>query len=162
MVVQTSGPEAELGLVYRDHPNRSPWIAQLAADGPPQPLGSDATTDVVIVGAGIAGIATAFFVLGATRSRVMLVERDRVARGATGRNAGQLTTYFERPLTHIADEFGSELAAAAQRGIDDAHDLLDVMVSESGAAVRVERFTGHMGLFNRHHLDVHLRCMLIR
>jgi glycine/D-amino acid oxidase-like deaminating enzyme len=149
-------------LAYRDCPNWSPWIAQLAADGPPQPLDGDATADVVVVGAGIAGIATAFFVLRATTSSVMLIERDRVARGATGRNAGQLTTYFERPLTAIADEFGWELAGDAQRGIEDANDLLDVMVSESAARVRVERFAGHMGMFNRHHLEVHLRCMRIR
>jgi glycine/D-amino acid oxidase-like deaminating enzyme len=147
---------------YADQPNRSPWIAQLAADGPARPLGSDATADVVVVGAGIAGIATVFFVLRASTSSVMLVERDRVARGATGRNAGQLTTYFERPLSDLADEFGSELAGDAQRGFEDAHDLLDLMVSEAGAEVRVERFTGHMGMFNRHHLEVHLRCMLIR
>jgi len=51
MVVRTGGPEAELGLMYGDHPNRSPWIAQLAEDGSPQPLGSDATADVVVVGA---------------------------------------------------------------------------------------------------------------
>jgi FAD dependent oxidoreductase len=147
---------------YIDHPNKSPWIAQLAADGPPQPLHSDATADVAVVGAGIAGIATAFFVLHTSNSSVILVERDRVARGATGRNAGQLTTYFERPLSDITDEFGPQLAGDAQRGFDDAHDLLDVMVSETGAPVRVERFTGHMGMFNLHHLEVHLRCTLIR
>ena len=91
---------------YPDQPNRSPWIAQLRPDGPPRPLDADAATDVAIVGAGIAGVATAFFTLRATDDRVMLIERDRVARGATGRNAGQLTTYFERPLFEIADEFG--------------------------------------------------------
>ena len=90
---------------YADCPNRSPWLAQLGPDEPPRPLRSDRTVDVVVVGAGIAGIATAFFVLRSTGSSVMLVERDRVARGATGHNAGQLTTYFERPLSDIADEF---------------------------------------------------------
>ena len=92
----------------------------------------------------------------------MLVERDRVARGASGRNAGQLTTYFERPLCAIADEFGWEQAAAAQRDVEGANDLLDLMVAETAAQVRVERFPGHMGMFNRHHLEVHLRCMSIR
>jgi len=116
----------------------------------------------VIVGAGIAGLATAFFTLRSTAKRVLLVERDRVGRGATGRNAGQLTTYFERPLCDIADEFGVELAAEAQGGFDDAHDLLDLLVAESGAAVRVERFIGHMGMFNLSHVLVHLRSNLIR
>ncbi len=36
------------------------------------------------------------------------------------------------------------------------------MVAESHATVRVERFTGHMGMFNLHHLQVHLRDNLIR
>ena len=115
-----------------------------------------------MVGAGIAGVATAFFILRDTPHSVLLIERDRVARGATGRNAGQLTTYFERPLCDIADEFGVERAVEAQRGFDGAHDLFDLMVAETGATVRVERFTGHMGMFNLHHLQVHLRNNLIR
>src|SRR4051812_3185594 len=147
---------------YDDQPSRSPWIAQLGAAGPPRPLAEDTRTDVVIVGAGIAGVAAAFFTLRETRKRVLLVERDRVGRGATGRNAGQLTTYFERPLCEIADEFGVEMAAAGQAGFDDAHDLLELMVAESEASVRVERFSGHMGMFNLHHVLVHLYSNLVR
>ena len=134
----------------------------MAADGPPRPLDGDVSTDVAIVGAGIAGVATAFFTLRATRERVLLVEGDRVARGATGRNAGQLTTYFERPLFDIADEFGAELAVEGQRAFDEAHDLLDLMVAEAGVQVRVERFTGHMGMFSLNQLLVHLRNGLVR
>jgi glycine/D-amino acid oxidase-like deaminating enzyme len=145
-----------------DQPTRSPWLAQLADDGPLQPLEADTSADVAVVGAGIAGVATAFFILRGTSHSVLLIERDRVARGATGRNAGQLTTYFERPLCDIADEFGVEQAVEAQRGFDGAHDLFDLMVAETGAAVRVERFMGHMGMFNLHHLQVHLRNNLIR
>src|SRR5882757_6139580 len=132
---------------YGDQPSRSPWIAQLAADGPPQPLVDDASADIVVVGAGIAGVATAFFILRTTMKSVLLIERDRVARGATGRNAGQLTTYFERPLSSIADQFGPGQAVEGQRGIEGAHALFDLMVTEAGATVRVERFTGHMGMF---------------
>ena len=147
---------------YGDQPNRSPWIAQLAPDGPPRPLSQDSGTDIAIVGAGIAGVATAFFTLRSTGKSVMLMERDRVARGATGRNAGQLTTYFERPLHAIASEFGVEPALEAQRVFDDSHDLLDLMVAETAATVRVERFTGHMGMFSLNHLQVHLKNNLLR
>lgn len=147
---------------YPDQPSRSPWIAQLAPDGPPRPLRDDASADVAIVGAGIAGIATAFFTLRSTPLRVIVLERDRVARGATGRNAGQLTTYFERPLHDIAREFGAELAIEGQRAFDGAHDLLDLMAAEAGANVRVERFTGHMGMFSLNHVLVHLRNNALR
>ena len=148
--------------MYPDQPNRSPWIAQLAPDGSPRPLETDLATDVAIVGAGIAGVATAFFLLRSTPLRVLLIERDRVARGATGRNAGQLTTYFERPLASIADEFGEGPAIDAQRAFDDAHGLLDLLVSESGATVRIDRFTGHMGMFSLNHVLVHLRNNEVR
>jgi glycine/D-amino acid oxidase-like deaminating enzyme len=147
---------------YVDSPNRSPWVAQLAEDGPAEPLSTDATVDVVVVGAGIAGIATAFFVLRSIPGSVLLLERHRVGRGASGHNAGQLTTYFERPLCDIAAEFGSRLAGEAQRAIEGAHGLLDTMVGETGATVRVERFPGRLGMFNLHHVDVHLRCQLVR
>jgi glycine/D-amino acid oxidase-like deaminating enzyme len=147
---------------YPDLPVRSPWIAQLAPLGDPRPLAADVDADVAIVGAGIAGIATAFFTLRSTDLSVVVLERDRVAHGASGRNAGQLTTYFERPLYDIAAQFGDELAIEGQRAFDDAHDLLDLLVAESGATVRIERFTGHMGMFALDHVLVHLRNNRLR
>jgi glycine/D-amino acid oxidase-like deaminating enzyme len=149
-------------VTYPDLPSISPWVAQLEPDGPPRPLDRDVTTDVVIVGAGIAGMATAFFTLRNTDRSVLLIERDRVARGASGHNAGQLTTYFERPLISIADEYGAELAIEAQRSLDNSHDLLDLMARESGAKVRVERFIGYMGMYNVNQLLVHLRNDTLR
>lgn len=134
----------------------------MTLDGPPRPLAADLVTDVAIVGAGIAGVATAFWTLRDTDARVVLLERDRVARGATGRNAGQLTTYFERPLSDIAAEFGEALAIEGQRAFDGAHDLLDAMAAEAGATVRIERFTGHMGMSTLNHVEVHLRNGLVR
>jgi glycine/D-amino acid oxidase-like deaminating enzyme len=148
--------ESPIAASYADVPPRSPWISQLAPDGPAHPLDADAAADVAIVGAGIAGVATAFHVLRSTDTSVLLIERDRVARGATGRNAGQLTTYFERPLGSIAAEFGEGLAVDAQRTFDGAHDLMDAVAAECGATVRVERFDGHMAMFNLNHVLVHL------
>ena len=155
-------PSLPSSVRYADQPSRSPWVAQLAPDGPPRPLANDVTTDVAIVGAGIAGVATAFFLLRDTDRRVTLLERDVVARGATGHNAGQLTTYFERPLADIAREFGPGLAIEAQRAFDGAQDLLDLMAAEAGTTVRIERFTGHMGMFTLNHVLVHLRNNRLR
>jgi glycine/D-amino acid oxidase-like deaminating enzyme len=143
-------------------PSRSPWIDQLEPDLPPRPLDADVNTDVAIVGAGIAGVATAFFVLRNTDKRVLLIERDRAGRGATGHNAGQLSTYFERPLFDLVDSYGFAKAIAAQRAIDGSWDLLDIIVAESGAQVRIDRFIGHLGMFALNHVTVHLRESAIR
>ena len=142
--------------------NRSPWIAQLRTDQEPRPLDGDVTTDVAVVGAGIAGLATAFFLLRETTNRVLLIERDRAGRGATGHNAGQLTTYFERPLFDLVDSYGFDKVIAAQRGIDNSWHLLDIMVTEVDAQVRIDRFTGYLGMFALNHVMVHLRDSSLR
>jgi glycine/D-amino acid oxidase-like deaminating enzyme len=141
---------------------RSPWIEQLDPERPVTPLGHDRRTDVAIIGAGIAGVATAFFTLRDTDLDVVLLERARAGRGATGHNAGQLTSYFERPLRDLVSAYGFEPAIDAQRGFDGAHDLLDLMVAEAGVDARIERFTGHMGMFTLNHLEVHLENLELR
>ena len=61
---------SQTGAGYPDLPVRSPWIAQLAPLGDPRPPDADIATDVAIIGAGIAGIATAFFALLAPAAMV--------------------------------------------------------------------------------------------
>ena len=140
----------------------SPWIQQLPPDRGAQLLGADTAADVAIVGAGIAGVATSFFTLRGTSKTVLLLERSQAGHGASGHNAGQLATYFERPLCELVREYGFEAAIAAQKAFDDSHELLDLMVEESGADVRVDRFQGKMGMFTLNHLEVHLRNNLLR
>lgn len=141
---------------------RSPWLDQLDPSVAPCPLDRDAAADVAIVGAGIAGVATAFFLLRDTDARVVMLERDRAGHGASGRNAGQLVTYFERPLCDLVDAYGFDLATRAQAEVDAAWDLLDQIIEASGIAVPVERITGGMGMFTLNHLLVHLRNVKIR
>ena len=141
---------------------RSPWIEQLRRDVAPRPLVADATSDVAVVGAGIAGASTAFFLLERTNRSVMLIERDQLARGATGHNAGQLTTEFERPLRELVAAYGFDMAMEAQRTIEESWQLLDVMVGRCAASVRVDRFIGHMGMFTLNHVCVHLESSALR
>jgi gamma-glutamylputrescine oxidase len=68
--------------------NRSPWLEQLTPRAAMPALQGVHETDVAVVGAGIAGVATAFFLLRETAHRVVLLEANRVAHGASGFNAG--------------------------------------------------------------------------
>ena len=141
---------------------RSPWLEQLDQTVAPQPLDRDITADVVVVGAGIAGMATAYFILKDTPSTVAMVERSRVGRGASGRNAGQLVTYFERPLCSLVDAYGFDMATAAQAEVDQAWHLLDDILAATGIAEQIERFTGAMGMYSLNHVLVHLENQRIR
>lgn len=126
-------------------PNRSPWLHQLKRTRDAIPLGGHLSTDITIVGGGIAGVTTAYFILRNTSKRVLLLEADKVAHGATGHNAGQLTSYFERPLHELAAEFGPTLAAEGQRAVESAWTLIDQIVAETKLKTPLYRFMGYEG-----------------
>jgi len=93
------------------------WLDEIAPDVHP-PLDEDTTADVAIVGAGIAGVATAYHV-SRSGAKVVVVEARTVAEAASGRNAGFL-------LAGVAENF---VAAARRYGED--------------RALRIWRFTRH-------------------
>lgn len=138
-------------------PNHSPWIAQLNRTRPVQPLDAPVSADVVIVGGGIAGVTTAFFTLRDTAHSVVLVEADKIAHGASGYNAGQITSYFERPLAELVEEFGLELAIDGQRSVESAWGLIDEMVTEAALRTPIYRFTGYAGLSSLEQVELHLK-----
>ncbi|MEN9621880.1 MAG: hypothetical protein RLZZ67_314 [Candidatus Parcubacteria bacterium] len=136
---------------------QSPWIYQMNQERPIVTLPGDITTSVVIVGAGIAGISTAFFLLKNTDKKVVIVEKGKLAHGATGHNAGQVASYFERPFYELVEEFGLEKAADAQRAIENAWELLDRMYTEAGLSLPLARFMGHAGFTTYDQVIRHLK-----
>ncbi|MBT9169287.1 MAG: Gamma-glutamylputrescine oxidoreductase [Syntrophomonadaceae bacterium] len=137
--------------------NHSPWIQQLKRTRPVVPLDKDTDTEVCIVGGGIAGAVTAFFVLRATDTTVLLLEADKIAHGATGHNAGQIASYFERPLFELVEEFGLDLAIDGQRSVESGWALLDEIVGEAGLQTPLHRFIGHAGLSSLAQVLSHLK-----
>ena len=112
---------------------------------PTAALAADLTTDVVIVGAGIAGITTAFFTLKHTHKKVVLLEKFKLAHGATGHNAGQVASYFEKGFKGLVEEFGMKRAAEGQQAIYDAWQLLEEMYADAALDIFFERGMGHDG-----------------
>jgi glycine/D-amino acid oxidase-like deaminating enzyme len=123
----------------------SPWLHQLRPDRPINHLHGDLDSDIVIVGAGIAGISTAFFILRNTDRKVVVLEKNKLAHGATGHNAGQVVTYFERPFVELVKEFGHEPAVNAQKAIEGSWELIDLMYREAGLDIPFSKFKGHAG-----------------
>jgi glycerol-3-phosphate dehydrogenase len=67
-------------MVYSNH---SPWIDQLDSSIEYVPIASNNHTDIVVVGAGIAGVSTAFQILSQTDLAVSLIEAKKIAHGAS-------------------------------------------------------------------------------
>lgn len=138
-------------------PNRSPWLNQLKRHRPVAQLPGDLTTDYAVIGGGIAGVTTAFFLLRDTRHTVTLIEATKIAHGATGHNAGQAVTYFERSFADLVEEFGLAFAAEGQKAIEATWELIEEIYQEAQLQTPFSRFTGYAGFSSIDQFILHLR-----
>ena len=126
-------------------PNNSPWLYRLNRTRPVNTVQSNMTSDVVIVGGGISGLVSAYYILKNTEHSLILIEATKVAHGATGHNAGQLVGEFERPFTDLVREYGLEKAIDAENNMTRAWILLDEMIADAKLATPISTFLGYNG-----------------
>ncbi len=72
-------------------------------------LDGEATIDVLIIGGGITGILTAYF-LHEAGVKYILVEKNRICSGTTENTTGKITYQHGLIYSRLVHEFGSELA----------------------------------------------------
>jgi glycine/D-amino acid oxidase-like deaminating enzyme len=124
---------------------QSPWLAQLNLNRQIVPHAGKTRTDITIVGAGISGVVTAYYILTRTKHNVILVEADRVAHGATGHNAGFLATDFERSFSDIVKEYGIGLAGQGLHDVESAWGLLETIVNDCNLTTPLHLMTRYEG-----------------
>lgn len=94
-----------------------------AGAGPltPRPsLDGDTRADVVIVGAGLTGLWTAYYLLEADPALdVVVVEQEIAGFGASGRNAGWCSARFPVPAPDLARRYGDDAARSMRAAMRD-------------------------------------------
>jgi glycine/D-amino acid oxidase-like deaminating enzyme len=133
-----------------DVEERSLWLDSALRDEPARPpLEGDTEADVAILGAGVTGLAAACELRARfPERRVVVLERDRVGAGATGRSTGALTPLPERrwgdKLARDGVEETRRAAAFQAAGVRAAVDLvrgggIDCGLGEPGYLLLGER-----------------------
>ena len=108
-----------------------------------EPLRGDAEADVCIVGAGIAGLTTAYLLAREGKS-VVVLDDGAVAGGETARTTAHLVNalddrYYE--LERLHGERGSRLAAESHTA---AIDRIESIVKDEGIECEFERLDGYL------------------
>lgn len=135
---------------------KSIWLEQLKKSRKIKSISSNISTDTIIVGAGISGVITAYYLLKDTNKKIVILEADKMGHGATGHNAGQVASYFEHSFSKIVKEYGLTKASQAQRFVLSAWDLLDHIIYEVNPKHKPDVFTGFAGCSTIEQLLSHL------
>ncbi len=95
-------------------PALSLWHETAGDDWAPRPrLPGDTTADVAVVGAGLTGLWTAYYLAKADPTlRVVVLEAETAGFGASGRNGGWCSALFPASLAKLARLPGSDRAGA--------------------------------------------------
>jgi glycine/D-amino acid oxidase-like deaminating enzyme len=109
------------------------WHAQLGPHRPRAPLRNSISVDVCIVGAGLTGLWTAYYLKQASPAMsIVVVDQRFVGFGASGRNGGWLSAAVAGSLDRYAQRRGVDAACALQRAMIDAVDEVIRVAHDEG------------------------------
>jgi len=121
--------------------SRSLWLSTETAPHFPA-LSQDAHTDVCVIGAGIAGLTSAYL-LACAGKKVMVIDAIGIGAGETGRT----TAHFFPPdewYASLEDFFGTEQATQISNSYKAATDLVEAIIAREGIDCNFERLPGYL------------------
>jgi glycine/D-amino acid oxidase-like deaminating enzyme/nitrite reductase/ring-hydroxylating ferredoxin subunit len=120
----------------------SPWWA--TGETPRfQPLTSNASADVCVVGAGIAGLTVGYLLAREGRS-VIVLDDGPVAGGETGRTTAHLSNALDDRYYNLENLFGERGARLAAESHGAAIDLIEKVTHEERIDCDFERLDGYL------------------
>jgi glycine/D-amino acid oxidase-like deaminating enzyme len=117
----------------KDYRTVSLWFDGLDETVTARPaLAASSTTDVAIVGAGLTGLWTAYYLQQADPSlRITVLESEVAGFGASGRNGGWCSALYPVHASTLAGEVGHEAAAAQYHAmVDTVGEVVRVTATE--------------------------------
>ena len=117
-----------------DHASVSFWLETSGDDlSPRPPIDGTTDADIAILGAGLTGLWTAYYLLRRDPAlRVVLVEREIAGFGASGRNGAWCAPDLNISMSRLARLHGEDAARRMQQATYDAVDEVGRVCAEAG------------------------------
>lgn len=106
-------------------------------------LQEDISPEVAIIGAGIAGLTTGYFLAKAGKN-VVILEKESIGCGQTGRTTAHLTNAFDDRYSRMADIHGKEGARIIAESHTAAIDMIEKIAHDEGIECDFERISGYL------------------
>jgi glycine/D-amino acid oxidase-like deaminating enzyme/nitrite reductase/ring-hydroxylating ferredoxin subunit len=121
---------------------RSIWKATSPLRSP-APLQRDASCDVCVVGAGMAGLSTAY-ALARDGARVLVLDKGPLGGGETAQTTAHLSSALDDRFTSLERMHGAEGARLARDSHQAAIEWIGANVEREGADCQFERVDGYL------------------
>ncbi|HET9504109.1 MAG TPA: FAD-dependent oxidoreductase [Hymenobacter sp.] len=121
------------------------WLATAPARPVFGPLRANTTADVVVIGAGIAGLTTAYL-LGREGKKVVVLEDGEIASGETGRTTAHLSNALDDRYAVLEKLFGADGARLAAESHGAAIDQIEKNVADERIDCDFRRLDGYLFL----------------
>ena len=123
---------------------------------PRKELRKDIKCDYLIVGGGITGVSLAYFLSKSKAGKVVLIEKDHIASGATGKAAGTLVTRGESDLSDIIKKHGRKKGVEYWLEVKNSLDYIRRIISDEKIECDVEiQDTLYCGYKNNNYNDLY-------
>jgi glycine/D-amino acid oxidase-like deaminating enzyme/nitrite reductase/ring-hydroxylating ferredoxin subunit len=119
----------------------SMWVSSPVPEA--QPLSADADGDVCIVGAGIAGLSTAYL-LARAGQRVLVVDDGPIGGGETARTTAHLTTVLDKRFYEIERKNGAGAARRAASSHSAAITAIEAITRQEAIECDFEWVEGYL------------------
>eukprot|EP00741_Cyanophora_paradoxa_P025610 tig00000383_g24714.t1 len=132
---------------FPDEYRRTIWLLEGVRPATRPQLPRDVTSaDVIVVGAGIAGLTLAYELLKKGVKDVLVLEARSVSGGMTGRTTAHLMTSWDDRYFEAEKELGRERTRVLAESLVGAVDRIEAIVKEAGIQCDFSRLPGHLFL----------------
>ncbi len=99
--------------------------------------------DVIVIGAGMAGLLTAYY-LQKEGKDVLILEAKEIASGQTGRTTAKITSQHGLKYTELTDKIGSEIACLYAKANEEAVGQYEELIVKESIECHFERVSSYL------------------
>src|SRR5258708_3297895 len=124
-----------------DGATQSQWYDSVEVPTYPPPTG-EIKTQVCVIGAGIAGLTTAYF-LARDGKKVVVVDDGPIGSGQTGRTSAHLASAIDDRFLHIEKDLGKEASRVQYQSHAAAIDAIEKICADEKIDCDFKRLSGY-------------------